>query len=98
MEPNRGDQPASSANEPHEIAALGLFQDEVANNGSRLLETAEEPPDASANRSTSTVPATPCDQADDASPPSLGLGSQEPLSVGDSLSYALAVEIECCIG
>jgi hypothetical protein len=98
MEPDRGYQPAGSANEPHEIAALGLLEDEVADNGSGLFETAEEPSDASADRSTSTASATPCDQADDASPPSLGLGSQEPLSVGDSLSYALAVEIECCIG
>jgi hypothetical protein len=98
MEPECGSRPANSANQPHEIAAVGLFEDEVANDRPRLLETAEESPDAGSNRRSSAASAPSSDQADAATSPSLGLGSQEPLSIGNCLSYALSVEIECRVG
>ena len=90
--------PASSADQPHEIAAVGFFENEVADDTPRLLESAKEPPNASADRRFSTASPPSRDQADDAAAASLRLSSQKPLSVGDSLSYALAVEIECCVG
>lgn len=98
MEPKHDYQRASSANQPHEIAALGLFEHEVTDDGPRVLESAQETSDPSANRRSSAASSTSGNQADDAAAPSLGLGTQESLSVGDSLSYTLAVEIECCIG
>ena len=98
MEPKCGYQPTSSANQPHEIAAFGLFKDKVADDRPGFLETAEESPDASSNRRSVAASPPSSDQADDATAPNLGLRSQEPLSVSDSLSYALAVEIECRVG
>ena len=98
MEPELGYTPASSADQPHEITAVSFFENEVADDGPRLLESAQEPPDSSADwRSSAASPASR-DQADDAAAPSFRLSSQEPLSVGNSLSYALAVEIECHVG
>ncbi len=98
MEPKLSYNRKSSANQPHEIAAVGLFEHKVADDGPGLLETAQQPSDTSADRRSSPAPTTSRDQADDATAPSLGLDSQESFSVGDSLSYALAVEIECCVG
>jgi hypothetical protein len=95
MEPKCSPRPANSANQPHEIAAFGLFEDEVTNDRPRFLETAEESADAGSNRRSSAAPPPPGNQTNAATASSLGLGSQEPLSVSNSLSYALAVEIEC---
>ena len=98
MEPKLCYPPASSANQPDEIAAVSLFEDEVADDRPRFLESAQQSPNARANRCSSAASSPPGDQADDAAAPSFRLSSQKPLSVGDSLSYALAVEIECCVG
>ena len=91
-------RPVSSANQSHEIAPLGLFEHEIADNNPRLLERPQEHSDASANRCSATASSSSGDETNDAAAPSFCLSSQKPLSVGDSLSYALAVEIECCIG
>jgi hypothetical protein len=98
MEPKRRDEQAGSANQPDEVAALALFEDIVADDGFGLLESAQQAPNPSADRRSSATSSPARDQADDAAAPGLRLGPQEPLGVGDSLSYALAVEIECCVG
>ncbi len=98
MEPELGYTPAGSADQPHEITAVSFFENEVADDGPGLLESAQEAPDSSADRRSSAALPPSRDQADDAAAPSFRLSSQKPLSVGNSLSYALAVEIECCVG
>jgi hypothetical protein len=77
---------------------MGFFENEVADDGPGLLESAQEPPDSSADWRSSAASPPSRDQADDTAAPSFRLSSQKPLGVGDSLSYALAVEIECCVG
>ena len=98
MEPELGYGPAGSAHQPYEITAVSVFENEVADNGPGLLESEQEPPDSSADWRSSAASPPSRDQADDAAAPSFRLSSQKPLSVGNSLSYALAVEIECCVG
>jgi hypothetical protein len=98
MEPELGYSPASSAGQPHEITAVSFFENEVADDGPGVLESAQEPPDSSADWRSSTASPPSRDQADNAAAPSFRLSSQKPLRVGNSLSYALAVEIECCVG
>ena len=98
MEPEPGYSPASSADQPHEITAVSFFENEVADDSPGLLESAQKPPDSRADWRSSAASPPSRDQADDAAAPSFRLSPQKPLSVGNSLSYALAVEVECCVG
>src|SRR4051794_14939393 len=84
-----------SAPESNEVAALGLLQLVVANNGTRTYQRAKQDPYSGPHGCAATSTPAAGDEADHCPRTRLDLGAQKSLCVHRRFQHGLSMQVEC---